>query len=274
MDYRETLPSLPLARFIKCFWALEYRAAKGTAEAEPVLPDGSPEIVFNLSDRFLRLSAGREDLQPATLFAGQMTRGILIRPTAHVKLFGVRFQPAGAFPFLRAPLDETTDEIVEFGDAVASGIGKEIEERIHSATCFDERIAIFESYFSKSLREIRKTDAFLTASKAVAVIEEQGGRLSVPDIADELGVSERSLERRFKQAVGIAPKTFSRIARFQTVVRAFQSGKTLNLLDTALDCGYYDQSHLNRDFNEFAGQSPTAFFERTHRISDIFTGAA
>src|SRR5688500_8015776 len=112
MQYRETLPSPRLAGFVKCYWTLEQGAFEAVKVPEPVVPDGCIEIIFNLADRFERLHGeNRAETQPATLVAGQMRKSVLIRPTGHVRLFGVRFQPAGAFRFFRFSLSELTDRI-------------------------------------------------------------------------------------------------------------------------------------------------------------------
>lgn len=267
MKYAELRPSVRLASFIKCFWALEY---SGSKNAEPVLPDGCPEIVFNLSDRFLRLHKAHDELQPTALFAGQMSHSISIRPTGNVRLFGIRFQPAGAFPLVRFPLSEITDRIIDLTSVCRNG--EEVESRINEARSFVERVSIFESFFGAAVAARNNTDPI--AAYATETIVEGRGLDSISSISAQVGVSDRRLERRFKRAVGVSPKTFSRIVRFQAVVNAVQLSQTPNLLDTALSFGYYDQSHLIRDFKEFSGDSPSTFFERTHQLSDVFTGAS
>jgi AraC-like DNA-binding protein len=269
MDYREAGPSSPFAKFIKCFWSIDYKKQGGVSTPEPVLPDGCPEIVFNLSDRFLRLRSGDETVQPSTILAGQMTKRVLIRPSGHVSLFGVRFTPAGAFQLLRFPVSEITNEIVELS-AVAGVRGRQIEEMINEASSFEARVAVFEKAFRQSLsKEIDRVA--LTASE---MIERNGGRLPVSLLTRELGLSERRLERSFKRSVGVSPKTLSRIVRFQSAIRAFQNGTSPNMLDAALEFGYYDQSHLIHDFKSFSDTTPLAYFEQSHSISDVFTGAS
>jgi AraC-like DNA-binding protein len=198
-----------------------------------------------------------------------MSRGISIQPTGNVKLFGVRFQPAGAFPLVRFPLSEITDRIIDLTSACGR-IGEEVECRINEARSFVERAAIFESFFLAELAARDNTDPI--AAYATETIVEGRGLHSISSVSARVGVSDRRLERRFKRAVGVSPKTFSRIVRFQAVVNAVQLSETQNLLDTALSFGYYDQSHLIRDFREFSGDSPAAYFERTHQLSDVFTG--
>jgi AraC-like DNA-binding protein len=106
-------------------------------------------------------------------------------------------------------------------------------------------------------------------SFAVTEIERTGGLIRIVDLADRLGLSPRQFERRFKQQVGIAPKLFSRLQRFQRVFQVLEDPAT-NWVDTAMRCGYYDQAHLIRDFREFAGGAPTALLAEEFDLSRNF----
>jgi AraC-like DNA-binding protein len=198
-----------------------------------------------------------------------MSRSILIKSTGDVKLFGVRFHPAGAFPLVRFTLSEITDRIVDFVDACPAG--RRVEGKINEARSFTDRVACFEEFFYREIAVPNDRDYI--AVHAAELIVAGKGLESISSIAVQVGASNRRLERRFKHVVGISPKTFSRIVRFQAVVNSIQSSDAAGLLDTALTFGYYDQSHLIRDFNEFSGATPVSYFERTHQISDVFTGA-
>src|SRR5215471_9570479 len=111
MQYFECAPGPRLAKYIRCFWQLEDDVS-AAGSAEPVLPDGSIEIVFNLADSFLRYHADSTiETQPKTILVGQMLGPAMIQPTGRVSLFGIRFKPSGAFPFLRMPLSEVTERI-------------------------------------------------------------------------------------------------------------------------------------------------------------------
>src|SRR5436190_23474652 len=111
MNYQETLPSPRLAGYVKCYWALEFNGVDAS-EPEPVVPDGCIEIVFNLADRFRRFYGnGDVEVQPSSLIAGQMRESILIGPSGEVRLFGVRFQPAGACAFFRFDMSDLANRI-------------------------------------------------------------------------------------------------------------------------------------------------------------------
>ena len=267
MEYFEAKPSPKLARFIKCFWAI--RSDAGTGAPEPVLPDGCPEIVFNLADRFLRSHAdGSLEIQPVAIISGQLSSSISIMPTGRVDLFGVRFHPTGAFPILRIPLSELTNRVEAF-DSLVGREATEVWERIAEAESFEDRVRVFEGFCLRSLHGLSTDDDLPRLLSHV--ITDRRGQISVSELCSMSGLAERTLERTFQRCVGLPPKTFARIVRFQNVVRRIELSESANLLNTALAFGYYDQSHMIREFREFAGKSPLAYFEETHPISELFT---
>lgn len=266
MNYHETPPSPRLAGYVKCFWSLEIHGPEA-GEPEPVVPDGCIEIVFNLADRFRRFhDSGSVEVQPSSLIAGQMRQSILIGPSGDVRLFGVRFQPAGAYAFFRFDMSELADRIEPL-DAVWASV-REIEERLAIAHDFDSCVAIIEAELALRLRENSPIDRLLR--RAVEKVSIENGGRPIAALAKDMGISERGLERRFKQSIGLSPKMFSRIVRFQGVLRSLESAAAPGILDAAADFGYYDQSHLINDFRQFAGVSPAAFFERSLPLTDIF----
>ncbi len=269
MEYSEVAPTPHLAEFVKCFWSIEDSAGSGGA-AEPVVPDGCLEIVFNLADRFQRIhSADDIETQPVTIVAGQMRQSVLIKPTGRISLFGIRFQPAGAFPFFQFSLSELTDRIEDI-DSIWGNEGREIEERICQAGTFAERVAIIEAIFTARLISNKKFDSSII--EAARLIVGRDGVLPIRHVAELIGISERRLEREFKQKIGISPKLFSRIIRFQKLLKSLEGEGAAGLLDKALEFGYYDQAHMVHEFREFAGKSPTTFIDDAHRISEAFTG--
>lgn len=268
MKYSESKPSLPLAGIVKCFWSIENDAASDVS-AEPVLPDGCPEIVFNLGDRFQRIYSSESfETQASAIVSGQLRKHILIRPTGRVDLFGVRFHPHAGSIFFSLPMAELTDEIVSL-DSVIGRHANALEELISGEETFEARAAVFEAALVSAATRTNG-DHSLAARISERVIASTG-RISVSVLRDSFGLTERRLERIFNRSIGLSPKMFTRIVRFQNVVRHVEMAESADLLDTALSFGYYDQSHMIREFNEFAGKSPLAYFDETHRISELFT---
>ncbi len=268
MNYAEAAPSPFLADFVKCFWALEYENAQPT-DPEPVIPDGCIEIIFNFSDRFRRFHPnGKIETQASCLIAGQMHSGILLGPSGNVDLFGIRFHPAGAFRFMRFEMKELSDRIDPLESVLGSSVAL-VEEHLALQSDFHGRVAIAEAYLAGLMRSVTvNTSPYV--DHALAVIASAQGNASIRDIAKKVGISERSLERLFSRYVGTTPKAYSRIVRFQSVLREIEGAESPDILDTALAFGYYDQSHLINDFNQFSGSSPAAFLERSRQMTDIF----
>jgi methylphosphotriester-DNA--protein-cysteine methyltransferase len=271
MKYREIQPSKRLAKYIKCLWTLEAGVSPAGSAPEPVMPDGCIELIFNLSDPFRRYHAdGTLESQPRSIIAGQMRSSAMIEPSGRVDLFGVRFQHAGASPFFRFPLNELTDNIVSL-EFVWGRKGREIAERINEAPTAESRAEILEDALAGLLAKNSASDRVVeTASR---LITENMGLTAIDRIADSIGVNGRRLERRFQQSLGLSPKRFSRIIRFQNFLAAVRSGPSASILDTALSFGYYDQAHLIREFREFSGKTPLAFFDNEHKLSEVFISA-
>lgn len=268
MNYQQQPPSHRFSRLIKHFWSLEQSAVEALDTREPVLPDGCPEIVFNLSDRFRRYTTDTDfELQPRTIIAGQMTRSIVIGPSGNVRLFGVRFQPFGAYSFLRVPMSELADS-TDGLDLVLGERESELRNSLLEAETFSEQIAVFERVASFRIADRSPVDHRF-ANTVERFADMRGAKVS--SIAAEIGWSERKLERDFAKYVGISPKMFGRISRFSSMVRAMENHGPLRLVDDAHTYGYYDQSHMINEFREFSGESPTAFYERSHRLSELFT---
>ncbi len=254
MNYLERPPSPPLQRYLEAFWQLETTQPLTNSTQEKILPDGCTEIIFNLAERFQRFHVnGTIEKQPRVIVVGQMRQHVAIAPTGSVRLFGIRFKPSGAFPFLRLPLHELTDQILNAAE-MWRGFVNELEERLHNAHSFPEKIRQAEIVLLRRLQ--------LKGDRAVEVLVDRiiasEGMRSVTELAHDLGLSTRQLERGFQIHVGLSPKLLARIIRFQKVFKAIEENPH-GWSNVALSCGYYDQAHLIHDFKAFSGRNPSAF---------------
>jgi len=234
MYYREFAPGEDAGRLVERYWVLE-GAAPGSVQR--VVPDGRPELILNLGDPFESLQNGSWKTQPRCFIAGQLTGPLLLRAPGATRILGVRFRPGGAAQLLGMPMQELTDRVVPACDL--------------GLTSLAERA---------TLPEVEYALLGLERGRADWVVDEAARLLALsPDVgatASLLGVSARQLERRFKARVGVSPKYFARIRRFQRVFHAMEDAGG-GWVDAAAACGYYDQAHLIRDFRAFAGETPS-----------------
>ena len=265
MQYRELQPRPPLDRFVECFWTLDGAVDSGPAAPQPILPDGCAELILNFGAPFRETRPdGSSEAQPLNFLVGQMTQPIHISPSGAVSLVGIRFHPGGTAPFFRLPMWELANRIVAL-ESLDSELEKDLLQVAAACFAMDDRIKALENCLAARAREHSGRVLDLTAAAI-----RQKGRIKVDRLATEAGLSSRQLERRFLKEVGIGPKLFCRILRFQQVFRALESDST-NWASVAVNCGYYDQAHLIRDFQEFAQRTPAALLAQTEPLTEIFT---
>lgn len=269
MQYREILPAPRLAPYINCFWVVEETAA--APEPDPVFPDGCLELMFYLRGATDRLSLGDgvPVRNPRLEVVGQMTRPYGIRWTAGVQLVGVRFFPHTFAHFLDQglALHELTDRVVE-AEAVLGTDFRAVARRLADCAQPLEAIALLQAYFLAQLARRSPRPGTPYLAFAVPYILARRGHADLSELGRRLGIGGRYLERLFGQAVGLSPKYFCRIIRFQHSFRWLRQAESLTAVATA--CGYYDQAHFIRDFRQFTATTPSAFQRRPSPISTAF----
>lgn len=270
MRYREIKPCPELRRFIECFWTLKsepHNLHDLNITQEPILPDGCVELILNSGTPFDQIAdTGERIKQPSHFVVGQMTRPVLIAPSGEVALIGIRFHPGGTMPFLKQPLHELTNQVTELA-GLDHALDGELLEAVVGSASLGERIPAIESCLIRRARNFAGDQRLLKLTAAAVSVN---GRITIDRLADAAGVSARQLERRFLGEVGIGPKLFCRILRFQQVFRAVAQNST-GWAALAIDCGYYDQAHLIRDFQEFAHQTPAVVLAQTGGLTEAFT---
>ncbi len=166
--------------------------------------------------------------------------------------------PLGAWAVIGAPLSELENQTVRLEDAFGAP-ARRLQYELHDAPDWDTRFDVVERF----LLERAQTGPRPTPAVAYALsrLWDTDGRERVEKLAAQLGCSRRYLHARFREQVGLAPKTVARLIRFGAVRRRIERAPA-RWADIAYECGYADQSHLNRDFRELAGTTPTDFVTR------------
>lgn len=267
IEYREIEPSPALAPFVRCLWHLSGPADAARA-AQPIVPDGCVEIVLNLGDPFLRVNGGTH-VQPAAMLVGQLTGPVVVIPTGDVDVWGIRLHPWGATACLAVPLVELRESTLPL-DAVLNGLtdlASEVHDRRGGIGAEHLLMAELERWMSRRRAPdpgVRAAVELITCGPVLPSIRSVGARL---------GRSTRWVQRTFRDTVGLTPKMLARISRVQRAMRAATSQPTRNWSTIAADVGYFDQSHLVRDFRQIVGCTPSEFAARERTITDAFIEA-
>jgi AraC-like DNA-binding protein len=268
MHYAEFRPWPTLALLVDRVWTLTGSASDLSTSVQPVLPDGRPELVMHFGEPFERLSVnGDVSKQAATIFAGQLTGQLTLKPTGAVAVLGVRFHPHGAWPLFRVPQHEVTGLTLDVEDlspemSRALRAIRDQTHDVHTALPLVQRV--LERRIA-DLRFDRRVDV------ATRTIIDTDGAVSIDALAESVALTRRHLERLFLDAVGLPPKRLARIARFQKAVRMLAEIDPRGRgAVTAAHCGYADQAHFIRDFRQLAGCSPSEHVLKHGELTRFF----
>jgi AraC-like DNA-binding protein len=234
-------------------WATE-PAARPTAARERMLPAVSAHLVIRLGGRPLRLFASDTDAI-GTFVSDAVVAGV--RDVAYLKdstdlapSVGVLFRPGAAGAFLGAPADTFAGCHTPL-DAFWGSDVERLQTELGETADLNRRLIVLERALLQRLPRIRGVDPAIV--QAALLLDRQR---PVAQVAAALDCSHRHFIVRFAEAMGLAPKRYARLARFGRVLRRLEQRPDTEWAELALDAGYADQAHFNRDFRAFAGISP------------------
>jgi AraC-like DNA-binding protein len=244
-----------------------YEGSDTGTETERILPTGTLELVINLRENELSFyeSEHPEKISrfSGAIISGAHGRGLVPDNRKRIRLIGVHFKPGGAFPFLGLPAGDLADTHVDLENIWGSSAGR-LRERMYEARTSNDKFRLLEQALLGRLRD--GIDQHYAVSAALEMFRKHAAPPRVREAAKYVGLSQRRFIQAFKTEVGLTPKLFTRIQRFQRTRRVIHQDPTPDWATVALDLGYFDQSHLIREFLEFSGQSPTGYLNRHRRI--------
>jgi AraC-like DNA-binding protein len=234
-----------------------------------LIPDGEVWLMFNLGppQRVVEADgAGFGEVYRAALVCGLQDRPLAFESVDwHPRVVTVRLLPRGARAFFGGlPLLELANRVFDLESVLGREAGVEpLRQRLMEAPGLGAGLDLVEQWLIDRVRAGPPTHPL---TRAVLDFLRQGrGSMRVDALARNLGVSSRYLNALFQRQVGLPVKSLSRVLRFQRALDLLDLPGTPDLVRLALDCGYYDQSHLNRDFRELAGLTPGEYAARVFR---------
>ena len=261
-------PRPPLSKFVDNFWL--YEGYEPEHKTERILPTGTLELVINLRQNEL-LFYDAELTENRCSFSGAIVSGASGRSfspdTAEAALIiGVHFKPGGAFPFLGLPAGDLADTHVDLETLWGPSAGR-LRERLCEARTSAERFQLLQEALLSRL--CHGVEQHYAVQAALEIFGRERTGPKIKEAAKSIGLSERRFIQAFKSEVGLTPKLFSRIQRFQRTRTLIHQNLAPDWPTVALDLGYFDQSHLIREFIEFSLLTPTDYVKRHIRTNDL-----
>jgi AraC-like DNA-binding protein len=249
----------PLDRFIETLWYWEGEPLNHRKDM--ILSSVRVGLLINLAEDRLDWYDG-EGFTESHRIRGIGIAGPQARATAIdaflPKMMGVQFRVGGAFPFFGPAMDSFADRHIALEDVWGTD-AERLHQRLVGARTPEKKFDILQETL---LRKILGVSEYHPAvSMALRRLERAPHRTSIAAVAEEAGLSKKKFAQIFSGQVGLRPKLYLRIARFQRVLNQIAAAPAVNWGDVAEENGYYDQSHFIRDFGDFSGLAPNVYLK-------------
>jgi AraC-like DNA-binding protein len=266
VKYLSIAPTPPLAEFIERFW---YSSDAPVHQKVRIVPNGTMELVFNLDEDELGIY-DTDQPRRCESFSGAVLSGAYARPLfvdSREHVMGVHFKPGGAFRFLGVPAGELADTHVDL-EVLWGRPAQVLREQLCAAANPARRFRVLERALVARLEKTLEEHRAVRAALDIFGSRHCGtGEARTRDLAAHLGLSQRHFIKVFSDQVGVTPKLFGRVQRFQRALDLMRRSSTPDWADVAVACGYFDQSHLIHDFRTFSGLTPAELHrQRSERV--------
>lgn len=258
MLYRIHIPSYPLNQFIENF--VYYKGYNPVHSIDRFLPDGNIHVVFELTEnpKYIYDNHSLKEIQSCrrVWFSGIREKFITIPSGRDSEMFIIYFKKGKAYPFLEMPVHELTDFVVD-AELVLSNEILNMREGLISSEKIVHKFQYAEKFILNIFAKKLIVNPFIEF--AVKQIISAPNSISITEISDNSGYSHKHLVKMFKDHVGLTPKSFLKVMRFQKAIEEMTKGSRPVWSHIALESGYYDQAHFINDFKQFSGFTPEQY---------------
>lgn len=249
-------PEGPLSSFVDFFWS--QNGYEPISSKERILPTGSIQLIINLDEIAFQIyeETATHVLDPIIVTCAQ-AEPVIINSHSRRSTLGVQFKPGGIFPLLHIKADELNGEIISLSSIIGNLKSDKLYSRLLGSTSPLKQLKCLEQFLLGSLGlgdSVHPVVMFALQKLQSSFYQDR-----ISELAESFGLSPKRFTDIFKQEVGITPKLFSRIKRFQQVLTRINSKQPINWTHLAFEFGYYDQSHLIRDFKVLSALTPSEY---------------
>jgi AraC-like DNA-binding protein len=262
--YLQHTPAPPLNRFVRMLWYA--RAPQVKHSRERILPTGNTQVILNLAREFLHdcPDGQPERRSPPSIIVGSRSIYEIVNTSDMADLIGIVFEPGGFPLFASDAADLYSNRSVDLED-VWGLQARALRDRLREIPTPQARLECFEVFlaatFRRRLMEPRPM-RHCAVTYALQRFAYAPSIATVRDVARGTGWSERRFSQVFREEVGLTPKVWCRIQRFQHAVQQLHAGVDVRWAELALSCGFYDQSHFANEFRAFSGVDITTYSAR------------
>lgn len=266
MDYKEYRPPKEIAHLVECFWTNTLHPEDFQQDYDYIIPDGSADAIFMLNGNYLRDDeiSQSKNLIDRCSFVTPFQHAVKVYQKPFTTCMVIRFKPEaiqlltgislGEFDQPVYPLDEIMPDLADLAM-------NQINKNQPPSKVVDSLI----HWLSK--QRIAPTSNELISFFINKTIQKKG-MIGINDFCEELQIHKSTLEKNFKQSIGYTPKEYARVIRFNFLLNRVLFSP-MNLTESSYEMGYFDQSHMIRDFKKITGTTPTDFIEKKFTVPKL-----
>ena len=251
MKFNTYIPCDILKPFVKSF-AIEESTTESTYK---ILPDINLVIGFQYKGRLSLMQNNSEIPLSISGVSGLSDQSRIFKNSPDIGTVLIFFKEAGAAQFFKQPVHDLFRESISLDNFMLRSELLCLEEKLAEATTDRQRIATVEQFL---INQMTTTEPDKLVLAALSLIHKNKGNIRIKVLTEQLYISQSSLEKRFRQAVGASPKKFASIVRLQNVIH--QCNTISSLTELGYEAGFYDQAHFIKEFKALTGDTPEKFF--------------
>ncbi|WP_208592087.1 helix-turn-helix domain-containing protein [Gracilibacillus suaedae] len=257
--YRQCPPDKRLSALIYGYWSLECSSEQEWVY-EKIFPLQYPEFIVAYKGQYFEVGHDKLNVMPKSTLIPLQDQPRYFYHTGDLGLFSIVFKPSALSFILETNSDDFINKIIPSRDC-----GEKIHRlsnQLLQARCNNERVQLADRFFMHE--KMSNEQRHIVIERIIQHLISRNGNIPISQIASKYNLSLSQLERQFKTTIGFTPKQYSRLIRFTQILNHYQSIPEWGQLIT--DIGFYDQSHLIREFKRFSGVSPRAYYDSSKGI--------
>ncbi|MBK8782562.1 MAG: AraC family transcriptional regulator [Anaerolineales bacterium] len=257
-------PAFPLGKFIDSF--IYFEGFSPAHSLDRFLPDGNTELIIDLAEipQHIHDNHTLEIIQSCrqAWVSGVRTRPITIPSGKDSRKLVVAFKKGAAHPFYPFPMSELADSVV-MADLVFGSSILDLREKLLFAKSTSEMFCLVELFLlGRAGDKLHQTTTTTCIKYAVTNIINQPTLSNFQHLSDQIGYSQKHFIDLFKGQVGLSPKQYLKIMRFQKAIQEIEAGRPIQWSGLAAESGFYDQAHFINNFKNFSGYTPNEYIKR------------
>lgn len=260
---KEYEPSESLRPYVELYWEGSFIANTAGHLSMQMIPNGYLDLIILLNNMNCNLHNNNTLSQsPDYIIMGLFNQSYELRFKNRLKVFAIRFNPEGIYNVFGVPASALKEH---YGD-MSMVLGSEFRDFSNSLGEEKSVANIIKSTESHLLKTLKVHNIGTNYLNLAAELIRNSKDIKIKDLPKSLFISQRQLEREFKDKIGISPKHYLKIIRINEVLRLLNNNPGIDLTSVAFRCGYFDQAHFINDFKRITGKTPSFFIKERRRL--------